>query len=62
VQGQCKLNAIELARIAEAQPVLADFIGKGMKKSVCLKITFDVYPHVFRRLMADILRTLIINN
>ena len=27
-QGQCKPNAIELARIAEVQPVLADFIGK----------------------------------
>jgi len=29
MQGQCKPNAIELARIAEVQPVLADFIGKG---------------------------------
>jgi len=28
MQGQCKPNAIELARIAEVQPVLADFIGK----------------------------------
>jgi hypothetical protein len=24
-QGQCKPNAIELARIAEVQPVLAEF-------------------------------------
>jgi hypothetical protein len=32
VQGQCKPNAIELARIAEVQPVLADFIGKGRKE------------------------------
>ena len=32
MQGQCKPNAIELARIAEVQPVLADFIGKVRQK------------------------------
>jgi hypothetical protein len=33
MQGQCKPNAIELARIAEVQPVLADFIGKVRNKN-----------------------------
>jgi len=32
MQGQRKSNAIELARIAEVQPVLADFIGKIRNK------------------------------
>ena len=32
MQGQCNPNAIELARIAEVQPVLADFIGKVRQK------------------------------
>ena len=28
MQGRCKLNAIEFARIAESQPVLADSVAK----------------------------------
>ena len=39
MQGQCKPDAIELARIAEVQPVLADFIGKG-------RVFFNAPPRI----------------
>ena len=35
LQGQCKPNAIELARIAEVQPVLADFRLQSSAKKQC---------------------------
>jgi hypothetical protein len=40
LQGQCKPSAIELARIAEVQPVLAVFDGKYSKKRRIIAI-FD---------------------